>query len=114
MDPKKKADGTSASGATEPNAVPAHGENWHKEQPHPEHVLGTERPDEIPDLDEAGGGSMPTGTQTGQTGRGSYGTDQSTGGGAYMDRSAGTFGTEPVAQPGTDQENEPDAVDPQL
>ena len=37
-----------------------------------------------------------TSIHTGQTTRGSYGTDSSTGAGRYMDRTEGTFGTEPV------------------
>ncbi len=114
MDPKDKPAGSPAN-SDNPNAqAQTHGANWHKEQEHPEHVLGTELPDEIPDLDEAGGGSMPAGIQTGQTSRGAYATDQSTGGGTYVDHTSGTFGTRPVAQPGTDEESEPDQVDPQL
>jgi len=54
---------------------------------------------------------MPVGIQIGQTARGSYSTDQSTGGGGYRDHRAGQFGTDAVAQPGNDGEIEPDAVD---
>ena len=56
---------------------------------------------------------LPAGTQTGQTARGSYGTNTSTGAGTYMDHSA-VFSGKPVAQPGTDEELEPDAVDPKI
>jgi hypothetical protein len=77
-------------------------------------ALGMEREAEVPDLDEVGGNGMASGTQTGQTTRGSYGSDQSTGAGTYMDRRSGIFGNEPVAQPDNDQENEPDPVDPKL
>ena len=59
-------------------------------------------------------GDMPTGIQTGQTTRGSYSTDPSTGAGRYADHRAGKFGTEDVAQPGNDQSLEPDAIDPKL
>ncbi len=58
-------------------------------------------------------GNLPTGIQTGQTTRGSYATDSSTGGGRYQDHT-GVFAERPVAQPGTDQEKEPDPVDPKL
>ncbi len=54
---------------------------------------------------------LPVGIQTGQTARGSYSTDQSTGGGGYHDHRAGQFGTDPLAQPGNDEEVEPDPVD---
>jgi len=54
---------------------------------------------------------LPAGIQTGQTARGSYSTDQSTGGGGYRDHRAGQFGTEEVAQPGNDDVFEPDPVD---
>lgn len=57
---------------------------------------------------------MPTGIQTGQTTRGSYSTDPATGAGRYADHRAGRFGTSNVAQPGNDQEVEPDPIDPQL
>lgn len=50
------------------------------------------------------------GIQTGQTTRGSYSTDQSTGAGAYQDHRAGKFGVDPVAQPGNDEDVEPDPV----
>ena len=53
---------------------------------------------------------LPIGIQTGQTSRGSYSTDQSTGGGAYHDHRAGQFGVDPVAQPGNDEDVEPDPV----
>ncbi|MFZ1615724.1 MAG: hypothetical protein WAT41_00045 [Flavobacteriales bacterium] len=54
---------------------------------------------------------LSVGIQTGQTARGSYSTDQSTGGGGYHDHRAGQFGTDPVAQPNNDEEVEPDPVD---
>lgn len=57
---------------------------------------------------------LPTGIQTGQTTRGSYSTDASTGAGRYADHRAGKFGTEDVAQPGNDQLIEPDPIDPKL
>lgn len=57
---------------------------------------------------------MPTGIQTGQTTRGSYSTDPATGAGRYADHRAGKFGTSDVAQPGNDQQVEPDPIDPQL
>lgn len=57
---------------------------------------------------------MPTGIQTGQTTRGSYSTDPSTGAGRYADHRAGKFGTANVAQPGNDQSVEPDPIDPEL
>lgn len=57
---------------------------------------------------------LPTGIQTGQTTRGSYSTDTSTGGGRYADHRAGRFGTTDVAQPGNDQTVEPDPIDPEL
>ena len=47
-----------------------------------------------------------TTTHTGQTTRGSYATDSSTGTGRYMDRTTGTFGMEPL-----DPEGEDDAID---
>ena len=50
------------------------------------------------------------GIQTGQTTRGSYSTDQSTGGGGYHDHRAGQFGVDQVAQPGNDEDVEPDPV----
>ncbi len=56
---------------------------------------------------------LPSGIQTGQTTRGSYGTDPSTGAGTYMDHT-GVFSGKPVAQPGNDAEEEPDAVDPKI
>ena len=59
-------------------------------------------------------GEMPTGIQTGQTTRGSYSTDPATGAGRYADHRAGTFGTEDVAQPGNDEDVEPDPVDKQF
>jgi hypothetical protein len=77
-------------------------------------ALGLEREEEIPDLGEVDQGSMASGIQTGQTTRGSFGTDQSTGSGTYMDRRSGQFGTDPVAQPDNDGSNEPDPVDPKL
>lgn len=54
---------------------------------------------------------MPAGIQAGQTTRGSYSTDQSTGGGGYHDHRAGEFGVDNVAQPGNDEDVEPDPVD---
>lgn len=57
---------------------------------------------------------LPTGIQTGQTGRGSYSTDTSTGAGHYADHRAGTFGVESVAQPGNDEDVEPDPIDTQI
>ena len=54
---------------------------------------------------------LPIGIQTGQTTRGSYSTDQSTGGGGYHDHRAGQFGVDQVAQPGNDEDVEPDPVD---
>lgn len=57
---------------------------------------------------------LPTGTQSGQTTRGAYSTDASTGAGRYADHRAGKFGTEDVAQPGNDQRIEPDPIDPAL
>ena len=54
---------------------------------------------------------IPGGIQSGQTVRGSYSTDQSTGGGGYHDHRAGQFGVDQVAQPGNDEEVEPDPVD---
>ena len=58
-----------------------------------------------------GDGSMPTGTQPGQMSRGSFGTDRSTGAGAYMDRSVGEHSNAPVAQPGEDRDREPDPAE---
>ena len=57
---------------------------------------------------------LPTGIQTGQTARGSYSTDTSTGAGRYGDHRSGTFGVDGVAQPGNDEEVEPDPIDPQF
>ena len=57
---------------------------------------------------------MPTGIQTGQTGRGSYSTDTSTGAGHYADHRSGTFGVDPVAQPGNDEDVEPDPIDTKI
>ncbi|MEX1131722.1 MAG: hypothetical protein WEC15_00720 [Flavobacteriales bacterium] len=54
---------------------------------------------------------LPVGIQTGQTTRGAYSTDQSTGAGGYRDHRAGQFGTDEVAQPGNDEDREPDAID---
>ena len=53
---------------------------------------------------------LPIGIQTGQMSRGSYSTDQSTGGGGYHDHRSGQFGVAPVAQPGNDEDVEPDPV----
>jgi hypothetical protein len=77
-------------------------------------ALGLEREGEVPDLGEVSEGSMASGIQTGQTTRGSFGTDQSTGGGTYMDRRSGQFGNDSVAQPDNDSSSEPDPVDPKL
>lgn len=57
---------------------------------------------------------LPTGIQTGQTTRGAYSTDTSTGAGRYADHRAGTFGVDDVAQPGNDEEVEPDPIDPKF
>ncbi len=57
---------------------------------------------------------LPTGIQTGQTGRGSYSTDTSTGAGRYADHRSGTFGVSPVAQPGNDEQVEPDPIDTKI
>ena len=57
---------------------------------------------------------LPTGIQTGQTGRGSYSTDTSTGAGRYADHRAGAFGVNDVAQPGNDEDVEPDPIDPKI
>ena|GEM_PF-2390726 len=57
---------------------------------------------------------MPIGIQTGQTTRGSYSTDTSTGAGRYADHRAGTFGMDDVAQPGNDEDVEPDPIDPKI
>lgn len=54
---------------------------------------------------------LPVGIQSGQMARGSYSTDQSTGGGGYHDHRAGEFGVDNVAQPGNDEDVEPDPVD---
>lgn len=59
-------------------------------------------------------GTLPNGTQSGQTSRGSYSTDPSTGAGRYADHRSGQFGTEDVAQPGDDNEKEPDPIDPKI
>jgi len=59
----------------------------------------------------ADGAILPAGIQTGQTARGSYSSDQSTGGGGYRDHRAAQFGTAEVAQPGNDGEPEPDPLD---
>jgi len=59
-------------------------------------------------MDDPNSGTIPTGIQTGATTRGSYSTDQSTGGGGYSDHRSGKFGTSPIAQPSNDQEREPD------
>ena len=48
-------------------------------------------------------------SHTGQTTRGSYATDSSTGAGRYMDHRTGTFGMDPVEDQGED-----DAIDPQV
>ena len=77
-------------------------------------ALSNGRP-EVPELtaDEAVADEdlLPIGIQTGQMARGSYSTDQSTGGGGYHDHRAGQFGAEQVAQPGNDEDIEPDPVD---
>ena len=57
---------------------------------------------------------LPTGIQTGQTARGSYSTDTSTGAGRYADHRSGTFGVEDVAQPGNDENVEPDPIDTKI
>lgn len=57
---------------------------------------------------------LPTGIQTGQTARGSYSTDTSTGAGRYADHRAGTFGVDDVAQPGNDEDVEPDPIDTKI
>ena len=57
----------------------------------------------------AGADTHATTTHSGQTTRGSYSTDSSTGAGRYMDHSSGTFGVEPV-----DEEGKDDAIDTKL
>lgn len=57
--------------------------------------------------------NVSTGIQTGQTKRGSYGTDPRTGAGRYMDHN-GVVTSRRVASPGNDQEKEPDEVDPKI
>ncbi len=83
------------------------------EQPLKDSILPGDPPVDpvIPDLS---GGVIPTGIQTGQTTRGSYSTDPSTGAGRYADHRAGTFGMDDVAQPGNDQLVEPDPIDPKI
>ena len=56
---------------------------------------------------------MKTGIQTGQTTRGSYSTNPSTGAAGYADHT-GVMGSTPIAQPSNDDEVEPDAIDPKL
>ncbi len=56
---------------------------------------------------------VQAGIQTGQTTRGSYATDPSTGAGTYMDHT-GVVSSRPVAQPGNDEEEEPDPVDTKI
>jgi hypothetical protein len=72
------------------------------------------RPDQVIVNPNPNDDVLPTGIQTGQTTRGSYSTDPATGGGRYADHRAGQFGTSPVAQPGNDEEVEPDPIDPKL
>jgi hypothetical protein len=57
---------------------------------------------------------LPSGIQTGQTARGSYSTDTSTGAGRYGDHRAGVFGVDDVAQPGNDEDVEPDPIDTKI
>ncbi len=77
-------------------------------------ALSNGRP-EVPELTEEEAAAdedlLPIGIQTGQMVRGSYSTDQSTGGGGYHDHRAGQFGVDQVAQPGNDEDVEPDPVD---
>ncbi|MEO8069611.1 MAG: hypothetical protein ABI599_18080 [Flavobacteriales bacterium] len=75
-------------------------------------MVGKPEVPEITDLEAlADEDVLPGGIQTGQTARGAYSTDQSTGAGGYRDHRAGQFGTEEVAQPGNDEDREPDAID---
>src|SRR5262245_28388097 len=70
---------------------------------------GSERITDGPGAPPEGAGTDAPGTShTGQTTRGSYATDSSTGAGRYMDRSTGNFGVEPV-----DEQGEEDAIDPE-
>ncbi|MEO8590387.1 MAG: hypothetical protein ABI432_13515 [Flavobacteriales bacterium] len=75
-------------------------------------TLGKPEVPEITDLEAlADEDVLPVGIQTGQTARGAYSTDQSTGAGGYRDHRAEQFGTDEVAQPGNDEGREPDALD---
>jgi hypothetical protein len=77
----------------------------------------TRRTSELSEEDVVIGGEediLPSGIQTGQTSRGSYSTDTSTGGGRYADHRAGAFGVDDVAQPGNDEDVEPDPIDPKI
>lgn len=81
----------------------------------------TPKPTTLPDqrsaedeaMDFQNENELPAGIQTGQTTRGSYSTDPSTGAGTYADHT-GVVGSDPVAQPGNDADLEPDAVDPKI
>ncbi|HEX2618119.1 MAG TPA: hypothetical protein VHL57_11295 [Flavobacteriales bacterium] len=86
----------------------------------PDRDKNEERPDEVTppskeeqEAPETNEDELSTGTQTGQLGRGSYSTDPATGAGRYADHRSGQFGTDDVAQPGNDQDREPDPIDPQ-
>ncbi|MBK9420948.1 MAG: hypothetical protein IPN44_07830 [Flavobacteriales bacterium] len=95
---KLKADGEGADPAADPLVAKA----LTKDQPEQPEITDREA---LADED-----LLSIGIQTGQTARGSYSTDQSTGGGAYHDHRAGQFGVDPVAQPGNDEDVEPDPV----
>lgn len=90
-----------------------------KGYPPPKPVEETPLPDARSEENEAIGPSadpateIPVGIQQGQTTRGSYGTHPATGAGRYVDHT-GTFATRPVAQPGTDQAEEPDTLAPPI
>lgn len=76
-------------------------------------TLGREYPEEVPDLTPVNPTGDKAGIQTGQTTRGSFSTDPATGAGRYADHN-GTVTSRTVAQPGNEQEREPDAVDPKI
>ena len=113
--------GIEVDGAYLPNHAAATGQGGSENVEEPtasdpavKEALSKGRP-EVPETTEAEALTdedlLSVGIQTGQTARGSYSTDQSTGGGGYHDHRAGQFGTDPVAQPNNDEEVEPDPVD---
>ncbi len=108
-DPEKKGKNEKPEAAASPRAEGG----LNADQPLKDSILPGDPPVDpvIPDFSS---GVIPTGIQTGQTTRGSYSTDPSTGAGRYADHRAGTFGMDDVAQPGNDQQVEPDPIDPKI